>query len=169
MPKIKIKKKVKKTRKDTKVVDSPYKIGEYDAYLIWYNLPIIIKRLAFKNKIEEIKALGFDINDPLIKILVNIKTKTDFAIKFKLERKTLNRWEETKEFKEKSDERINDMVIKHKKDIDFNFTIKTMKEADAKRVKLWKQLYEGWEEKQKIEHSGKLSLSNLFDESKKDE
>ena len=43
------------------------------------------------------------------------------------------------------------------KDIDFHFTQMTIKESDAPRVKLWKQLYEGWVEKQKSKVSGSLN------------
>jgi len=41
-------------------------------------------------------------------------------------------------------------VLKFKKDIDYSFTQTTIREADASRVKLWKQLFEGWEEKSNL-------------------
>jgi hypothetical protein len=72
---------------------------------------------------------------------------------------SLANWKKNTKVQEMIDEfNKQSNVLKFKKDIDFHFTQMAIKEADAARVKLWKQLYEGWTDTQKLEMSGEIDI-----------
>ena len=133
-----------KQYREKKKGKSPLKREAFEAYIIWSSIPFALKRL----KPLQLEGLGIDTDDELLSKLINIKTKTQFAEEFNIDRTILFDWEKRSDF-QKRVEKLNrkNNVLRYKKDIDFHFTQKTIKEADAQRVKLWKQLYEGWTEK----------------------
>ena len=115
----------------------------FEAYAIWSSIPLALRRL----KPQQLEGLGIDTGDELLSKLINIKTKTQFAKEFNIDRGNLPDWEKREDFQKRVEElNMKNNVLKYKKDIDFKFTRKTIQEADAARVKLWKQLYEGWKE-----------------------
>jgi len=164
MKKTKNRKKQKK-RKTSKKVRKPTREKEAKLYAFWRSIPTILHTLVHKDGGEaKLRDMGIDIKDEELMELMKIRFKGEFSKRFKISTKQLKRWDNSEiiqkwinEFNQKNN------VLKHKKDIDYNFTMKTKAEADAARVKLWKQLYEGWNEKQEIKHSGTISLTEIFE------
>lgn len=139
---------------------------EMRLYALWSALPISFRELGP----AKLRSLGYEVDDEIFRKLLEIRTKTQFAEEMKIGRKTLDRWEETDEFKNLVKE-FSDMhnVQKFKNDIDFNFTIQTMKKADPGRVKLWYQLYQKWVEESRVGLSPELqkaleTLNKIIDE-----
>jgi len=112
---------------------------------MWNSIPVALKKL----ELDKVRDLGFDVKDSLFLKLLKIRTKTEFAKEFKISAKQLTRWDKSKVVQKITDD-INKAsnVMRFKKDIDFNFTMMTMKESDAARVRLWKQVYEGFKEEE---------------------
>jgi len=165
-----IQKKVKKRKKKKKRITSdkvqkPVREREARLYALWKSIPTILHTMVHKDGGEaKLRDMGIDIKDEELMELIRIRFKSDFSKRFKICLKQLERWDNSEIIQEWVDEfNQKNNVLKHKKDIDYNFTMKTKKEADAARVKLWKELYEGWSEKQKVEHSGTISLAELFE------
>lgn len=130
----------------------PYKRNIFRIYIYWYSLPTLLRKMPQ----EELDLLGFDTTDSLFSKLLKIKTDREFAKIFDIRVETLCKWKKRKDFQDRVNEVCQQNIIRFKKDVDFAFTNKTIKDSDASRVKLWKQLFEGWSEKQKVEHSGEL-------------
>lgn len=120
---------------------------ERDAYALWLSIPAMLRMLPD----AELKKMGYDADDPVFKKLMAIKTKGDFCREMGIGINSPARWEAEPEFMAKVNAlSTNDHVLKFKKDVDFSFTQKVLKHGDAQRMKLWKQVFEGWSEK--IEH-----------------
>ena len=120
---------------------------EATIYALWRSMPLVFHELPA----AKLASMGCDIDNEVFQKLITCKTKTQFKEMFHISWRTLVDWDTNKavqkmidEFNEKSN------VLRYKKDIDFHFTQATIREADAARVKLWKQLYEGWQEKQNV-------------------
>lgn len=144
-------------KEKSKKVQKPYKTREAEVYALWMSIPTTLKRLPK----EQIRQMGFEVDDEVFNQLLEIHTKTDFSKIFKVSAKQLTRWDDCEEVKENI-RKFNLMgnVLRFKKDIDFHFTQKTIKEADAGRVKLWKELYEGWEKGDNVEHKQIIVVTN---------
>lgn len=120
---------------------------EKEAYVLWKSIPAMLRILP---EIEQRK-MGYDTSDPVFAKLLSIQNKTQFCDVFGIGKNTPTQWEAEEDFQGKVDAlSLGGHVMKFKKDIDFSFTQKVLRHGDANRVKLWKQLYEGWSEK--IEH-----------------
>jgi len=136
-----------------------YKKGDYATFILWCSIPTVVKTIYKKRGKEGIAELGFEPNEIFIS-LVKIYTKQEFCKEFTIGKNTLNQWENRPEFKEdlnKIIEKVN--VIQFKKDVDFHFTRATIKNSDAARVKLWKQLNEGWVEKNEQKNTDTLAVN----------
>ena len=121
-----------------------YKKQEATLYAYWRSMPFIFHELPLR----KLQAMGYDVDNETFKKLLACKTKEQFRKAFHLAINTVVDWDANKEVQKMIDEfNKKTNVLKFKKDIDFHFTQATLKEADASRVKLWKQLYEGWQEK----------------------
>ena len=123
------------------VPKKPYKKGIFDMFLLWESMSPIIKT----SPPGRLKPLELT---PEMLDLSRLRNDTEFAEHFQIEHHTLSRWRKQKEYQHLMEKIIKtNWVLKYKKDIDFHFTQRTIKECDAARVKLWKQLYEGWSER----------------------
>lgn len=138
----------------------PAKIQTAKLYALWKSIPFAFRQMS----LEKLASLGCDVDDDIFVKLISCKTKKKFAEVFNTGERTLLRWDNsdtvqkmTEEFNRQSN------VLRFKKEIDFNFTQKTIKESDAARVKLWKQLFEGWVEKSKTELGGDLKVGQVVD------
>ena len=129
---------------------------------MWKSIPVALRKLN-REKPKRLTELGFDTKDSEFTKLLEINTKTEFAEKFKVTIQQLNRWDRSKVVQKITDE-INSKsnVLRFRKDIDFNFTMMTMRESDASRVKLWKQLYQGFKEEQVQESPAMEKLANAI-------
>jgi len=130
-------------------------------YALWRSIPFVFHELPP----AKLQAMGVDIDDELFQKLLSCKTKTQFQQMFNVSKDSTTSWDYNKEVQKMIDEfNKKSNVLKYKKDIDFHFTQATIREADAARVKLWKQLYEGWVEKQKVQTD---ALDKMTEEIKK--
>lgn len=125
----------------------PYKADVFNLYIFWSAIPRALKKL----NILTLEELGFDIEDNIFQKLLQIKNKYQFAKIFKVSRQAIWEWEHSEGFIQKLKEFSNeDILMRYKKDVDFSFTQKTISEADAARVKLWKELFEGFVGQSKV-------------------
>lgn len=132
--------------KQTKVKDSIPRDRRALLYAFWLSIPGVLKNkknVYFKDIIRDSK-----FKDKEIDKVLNASSLKEFAETIGTTRMQLARWHRTKWLQAKVDyfNKFNN-VMRFKKDIDYSFTQATIKSADASRVKLWKQLYEGWVEK----------------------
>ena len=156
------KKKVDKTIKKRKSenVKKPYLERKAKLYAFWKSMPVALHSIYYKpTGMTKIGEMGFDIDDEVFIKLISIRSRTEFGKTFGVSLRQLERWDGS-EIVQKWTEEFNKQsnVLRFKKDVDFHFTRKVVTEADAPRVKLWKQLYEGWQEKQKVEYEGKVII-----------
>lgn len=134
----------KNSQKLTKKTIKPYNRKEYELFAFWCSIPTALKDLSG----DKLRKMGYDANDEKLMKLMSIRTRTEFADAFGITRRQMHEWENDDDFKKlvnKFNSESN--VLAFKKDIDFQFTLKTINEADASRVKLWKQLFENWTER----------------------
>jgi uncharacterized protein (DUF849 family) len=117
-----------------------------ELYAFWLSVPGIMKQKKNAYFKELVKNSKF--KDEEIEKIINANTTTEIAEALDTSRMQLARWGKMDWVKKKVDyfNKFNN-VMRFKKDIDYSFTQATIKSADAARVKLWKQLYEGWVEK----------------------
>jgi hypothetical protein len=136
----------------------PLKANEYWAFVMWKSLPASLRKLD-SIKLGE---LGFDVE---ILDLLKLKNHSEFCKQFGVCMDSLTDWQRLPRFSGDVMTVINNTIVHtYKSAIDHNFTMKTLQEADASRVKLWKQLYEGWTEKGELEHSGIVDTNLLGSE-----
>lgn len=113
-------------------------------YIAWCAIPASLRLLPE----AELKKMGFDVDDEDFMKLVRIRTKKEFCEVFGLNKNMPSRWNKDPEVVDEINKRAErSYVMKFKKDVDFMFTQKVLKHGDANRMKLWKQLYEGWNER----------------------
>lgn len=114
------------------------------AFVVWKSIPAMLKILPR----EDQKRMGYDVDDPMFQKLIALRTKAEFCDAFEVGINQPARWEADPETKALIDKMsVEDHVLKFRKDVDFSFTQKVLRHGDAHRMKLWKQLYEGWTEK----------------------
>jgi hypothetical protein len=122
----------------------PYKNKTAMLFALWLSMPFAVHTQSASAS----EKLGYDVKDELLDKLLSCRTRMDFAEEFNVNRRTLHEWEKDQNIQayvEAFNKYSN--VTRFKKDVDFAFTRKTIENADAGRVKLWKQLYEGYTEK----------------------
>ena len=144
-----------------KIPLTPKKKREASLYALWLSVPIAL-RDADMEKLTKLDYMNGAGMQDFLNVL-KCKTKKEFCKTFSVSTVLVNKWDRAPWLKELVDQlSIENNVMRFKKDVDFNFTQKTMEEADPARVKLWKQVYEGWTEKKQL--SGSLDLKSVLDE-----
>lgn len=150
--------------KKTVKTKRPYKQKEAKLFALWCSIPAVLFAL-FREQPHKLKTLGYDIEDKSkdgLAVLLECRSRSAFARKFDIDIDTLYVWSRSESHKKWVEEYNHECnVMKFKKDIDFNFTQKTIMHSDAARVKLWKQLYEGWIEKSKQEFGDNVQPFNI--------
>lgn len=115
-----------------------------ETYVYWRSIPAMLRLLPE----NDIRKMGYDYDDPIFQKLLNIKTRKQFTDAFGIGDNQPTLWDKEPEIQSEIDRLSTAQnVMKFKKDVDFSFTQKVLRNGDAHRVKLWKQLYEGWSEK----------------------
>ena len=136
--------KKKNSRKLPKDTIKPYNKKQYELFAFWSSIPMALRELTG----DKLRRMGYDSSDEKFMKLMSIRTRTEFADEFKITRRQMYEWENDDDFKKLVNKFNSDSnVLAFKKDIDFQFTMKTINEGDASRVKLWKQLFENWTER----------------------
>lgn len=116
-----------------------------ELYTIWLSIPAMLRLLPEKDQMQ----MGYDVHDPVWAVLLPLKTKLEFSTFFGIGKNQPVQWEHQDPtlFEKAMEISKRQNVMRFKKDVDFSFTQKVLKFGDANRVKLWKQVYEGWTEK----------------------
>lgn len=115
-----------------------------ELYLEWASIPAMVRMLPA----PELEKMGYNTDDPIFMKMVSIKRKGDFCTEFGVNKNMPNKWElEPDFFTEVNNRSHRSHVMKFRKDVDFAFTQKVLRHGDAPRMKLWKQLNEGWSER----------------------
>lgn len=120
-------------------------------FAFWLSLPGIAKDQKY---IEQALIPKLDPHQQsLIKDLVECDTIAQVANVLNVEYHTLARWKKNKAIKKMVEffDKNND-AVRFKRDVDYSFSRATIKHADAARVKLWYQLYQGFVEKSSQTH-----------------
>jgi hypothetical protein len=152
--------------KERKPRSSPTETAEKrDLFLLWKSIPSLVRTIPQ----AELAKMGYDTDDPILKRLLECRTQTQFCTVFEVSINEPARWQKDEEFIKTMDRLSqHDHVHRFEKEIDFAFTQKTIREADAGRVKLWKQLYRGWTEKtENINTNRNLDMVELVKEIEK--
>lgn len=126
-----------------------------ELYILWASIPTYLKRA----KMEDLEAIGYPIDDPIFRRLIQCKSQNQFCTEFNIGKNQPKYWRDhmpeiTKQIEDLA-QKSN--VLRFEKDVDFAFTQRTIRNADAPRVKLWKQIFKGWTEKSGVELSGKVT------------
>ena len=151
---------------------TPYKNAEFEAFVLWSSIPLIVRSIYQADSSEgKLKAgkklgeLGFDIEEVLLRKLLDCKTQKEFAKAFEVHFTTLSEWKQKKYYKKKVEAMTDDVcVLQYKKDVKFSFIQKTIEEGDAPRVKLFHQLYDDFADKKVTEITGSGG-TDLFEHS----
>ena len=127
------------------------KVAEYKRFVIWSTIPYKIKKLS----LEEMQAIG--VSTEYLEF-ANQPYQKDFAKAFQMTEATLSAWKKKSEYWDDVDVELKQSIKReYAPRIDHAFSEATEKNADAGRVKLWKQLYEGYEEASTINHNVKIN------------
>ncbi len=121
------------------------------AFALWQSIPAILKDNKHIQKIKN-TYLGPE-EEELLPQLLEAKTLKDVSKVLDVSMDTIIYWRKhpmVKKMTEKFD--LNCNALRFKNEVNYSFTQATIRNADAARVKLWKQLFEGWEEKTNIGH-----------------
>lgn len=115
-----------------------------ELYIQWNSIPAMLRLLPE----AEVKKMGYDVEDPIFMKLLRVKTRGEFCKEFDIGVNAPSIWDKEPDIRERINQIATDNnVMRFRKDVDFSFTQKVLKHGDAHRMKLWKQLYEGWSEK----------------------
>lgn len=137
------------SKKRTIVTPSEKRITEKgskdrEIYIQWRSIPAMLRLLP----IEEVGKMGYEVDNPVFRKLLEIRTRKDFCEEFDIGINQPAIWDREPDIQERINQMAtNDNVMRFRKDVDFAFTQKVLKHGDARRMKLWKQLYEGWNER----------------------
>lgn len=134
--------------------ERPQKRDIYATYVTWNSLPPLLKS-DFHGKEETLKQMGFE--GTAEERLFYITNQTEFANAFGVTKVTLSAWNRKMDV----DGLVKDQIRKWARRLTPNivsaFYSKTLKHADAARVKLWLQWAEGFVEQS--ENKGTLEIS----------
>jgi len=125
-------------------VDRINKKREAYLFAFWLMTPRMIKGLILS---EKLKVMNYDETDKRLMQILECRSRFELAKIIGVGNKQLGIWERSPEFQKLCDEiHKTNNVMKFKKEVDFAFTQKTIKEADAARVMAWKKIYENFKE-----------------------
>lgn len=134
-------------------------LDRFETYCLWKSIPAIFKYPPKDKKTgispsprEFSEMLGVD--DLAILDLVDMRTQKDFAERFNLHMDTLTDWNKRVKARN-SMEDIRSWARGLTKNVFASLYNTAVRKGGAMEVKLWAQLVEGWEEKQKVEHDYK--------------
>lgn len=147
-----VRKKRNKTVKDKDKIEEivkesgVYKKPEFRAYVIWKSLPAMLRGM----KVENLNKLG--INDDLSISMLEIKTQTEFAKKFKIKRATCSEWNNILV----DDNLIHDNILRWAKMITPNVIMAlgrtAVRTGKAQEVMAWEKLIEDYTDKTETIH-----------------
>lgn len=141
------------SQKNSEKEKIPQREQEYWAYVYWKSLPAMLRKLS----VVQLTDMGFN---PDMISMMQIKTNTDFAAQFGVSRDSLTAWKQLERFPNDVRRMIdNSIVSTYKSAVDHKFTLMTLQHGDAPRVKLWKQIYEGYTDKSETIIDHRLNIN----------
>jgi len=112
-------------------------------YILWASIPMAVKNAS----LTDLRKWGYDIKDEQFLEMRAIRTKKELAKYIGVSKETISDWVKSDWCQEKIDEINKRNIARFIPDVDHAFVMRTIEEADAPRVKLFKQLNQGWVEK----------------------
>lgn len=132
----------KRTQKATfQKVQEPYKKREAELVALWLSMPFVMHQMPK----EKVKAMGYDVeDDDFVKVLM-CKTRTELATALNVGRSQIHKWEGEQWMKDRVAELNKESnVLRFKKDIDYNFTQRTLRSGTGNDIKVWYELFTGF-------------------------
>lgn len=132
------------------------KVYEYNKYKVWKAIPSLL-RFPPMDKITKQRpnprdfAISMGIEDEETLELIDIPTQKAFAERFNLSEDTLVDWNKTAGL-QSSMEQVRNWATHLTKNVVLALYNNAIRKGNQMEVKLWLQVVEGWEEKQKVEH-----------------
>lgn len=134
----------------------PRLLATYETYILWRSLPAFFKNPPIDKKgnrptpQEFCETIGID--EPAILDLVTIRSQQEFSERFDVNKDTLTRWNKTIAGRNT----LNDLrawATSLSKNVLMALYNNAVRKGMSFEAKLWFQLVEYWEEKQKLSHS----------------
>lgn len=138
-------KKLKKSKKNTPIDPKLKNPKIFEIFASWIAMSPLLRLLTDK----ELEKIGVD--DPAEIKLLRIKTQKDFAKRFKIGADTLSEWKQRDEFWDLVNSFELSWGRQKTPSVLAGFYRKTVKDADAGRVKLWLQYFKKWVPKEKVD------------------
>jgi hypothetical protein len=132
------------------------KVYEYNKYKVWKAIPSLLKyppvdKITRERPEPRDFAIAMGIEDDETLELVEIPTQKAFAQRFGLSEDTLVDWNKTVGL-QSSMEQVRNWATHLTKNVVLALYNNAIRKGNMLEVKLWLQVVEGWEEKQKVEH-----------------
>ena len=121
-----------------------YKTAEFQSYVLWKSLPAMLRGE------NEATLKKFGIEDEVAIKMLEIKTQTEFAKKFKIKRLTCSEWNKILIDKNLISENIYRWAKMITPNVIMSLGKTAIKTGKAPEVIAWQKLVEGWEEKSKM-------------------
>lgn len=131
---------------------------EFRVFVLWANLPSALRGQPEKALAE----LGFHDQESLE--ILKIKTMTEFAKKFRVNKSTLTEWQKRVDEMGYRD-RMMGWARRITKNILWKLAREALEEGDAARVKLWLQAVEDFVEKSEVQE--KVTVTGFFERLKR--
>ena len=127
----------------------------YELYCLWKSLPAFLKyppkdKSGFQPT-SRMFAENLGIDYEMVLLLLDIKTQTEFAERYSVSKDTLSDWNKTFGVRQSLQD-IKTWAKRLSKNVLMALYNTAIRKGQAMEVKLFFQLIEGWEEKQKMEH-----------------
>jgi len=136
-----------KRRERTETVGRKADKTKSKLFAFWQSIPGILKQKEYF-KLKDIKLT--DEQESILPELLRAKNLKEVSKVLGVSYNTVLSYQKSSYVQKMTEyfDRWNN-AMKFKRDVDYAFTNATIKNADAPRVKLWKQIYEGWVEETK--------------------
>lgn len=133
------------------------RVHEYNKYKVWKAIPSLLRNPPVDKYTKQRPhprdfAIGMGIEDEETLELVDIPTQKAFAERFDLSEDTLVDWNKTVGI-QSSLEQVRNWATHLTKNVVLSLYNNAIRKGNMMEVKLWLQVVEGWEEKQKLEHN----------------
>lgn len=133
------------------------KVYEYNKYKVWKAIPSLLRNPPM-DKITRTRpdprefAIAMGIEDEETLELIDIPTQKAFAVRFGLSEDTLVDWNKTAGL-QNTMEQVRAWATHLTKNVVLALYNNAIRKGNMMEVKLWLQVVEGWEEKQKVDHA----------------
>lgn len=114
----------------------------FDAYITWYSIPAVIKTMKKEDRFK------MNLNS-YAEELIEIKSKTDFSKRFKVDLDTLKNWERTTKWKE-VDNAMKGWLKMLTSNVRTKLYQSIMKDGKAPEIKLFEQIVNDFSERSSV-------------------